>query len=236
MATYIVPDIHGCLKTLTSLFEEKLKISHSDRIFMLGDYIDRGPESAGVVDYLIRLIETGYNINCLKGNHEQLLIDSKDSAMYYNLWMINAGEDALKSYSNMTGLGYEECSYPCIPEKHLEFFYSLPAYLIVDDKYVFVHGGLDYRMKDPFSDEKSILWNRPDSIIPDSLVPGKKIFHGHTPVSLDSIKHKLNVPDVRQINLDAGCVYKGKGLGLGFLTAFDVEKWELSWVENKENV
>jgi len=234
MSTYIIPDIHGCLKTLKFLLEEKLKISKNDRIFMLGDYIDRGPKSCGVVEYLIELIETGYNLNCLKGNHEQLLLDAKGSAMYYNLWMMNAGEETLISYSKMTGLGYEEGSYPCIPEKHLDFFRSLPAYHILDDKFVLVHGGLDYRMKDPFSDEKTLLWKRPEPI-PDTLVPGKKIIHGHTHISLDSIKNRFNIPDVRVINLDAGCVYKGKGPGLGYLTALKLEEWELVWVDNIED-
>jgi len=200
---------------------------------MLGDYIDRGPDSPGVVDYIIQLIDSGYNINCLKGNHEQLLLDSIGSIMYHNLWMINAGEATLNEYSKISGLGYDEGSYPCIPEKHLEFFRSLPAYLIVDDKYVLVHGGLDFRMKDPFSDEKTLLWKHPEPI-PDSLVPGKKIFHGHTAVSLDYIKGRLNVPDVRLIGIDAGCVYKGKAPGLGYLTAFNIDKWELVWVENME--
>jgi len=232
MSTFIIPDIHGCLKTLTFLLEEKLKISPSDRIFMLGDYIDRGPESAGVIEYFIRLIETGYNINCIKGNHEQLLLDTiEGSSMYYNLWMLNSGDDTLISYSLKYKMPYEEGNYKCIPDKHIEFFKSLPAYLIVDGKYVLVHGGLDYRLKDPFSDEKSMMWKRPEHI-PDTLVPGKKIFHGHTQISLETIKHRLNVPDVRLINLDAGCVYKGQGPGLGYLTAFNIEKWELIWVEN----
>lgn len=233
MATYIVPDIHGCLKTLKYLLEVKLKISISDRVFMLGDYIDRGPDSSGVVNYIVCLIESGYNINCIKGNHEQLLLDSIGSSMYYDLWMLNDGASSLSSYSKMTGLGYEECLYPCIPENHLAFYRSLPAYLIVDAKFVIVHGGLDYRLKDPFSDEKSMLWQRPEQI-PDSLAPGKIIFHGHTPQPLDYIKSRLNIPSNRLIGLDAGCVYKGKGQGLGYLTAFNIEKWELAWVENKE--
>lgn len=234
MPTYIIPDTHGCLRTLTYMFEEKLKITKSDRIYMLGDYIDRGPNSAGLVDYIITLIETGYNINCIKGNHEQLLLDAKGSVMYFNLWMLNSGDDTLASYSKMTGFEYDEGSYPCIPERHLRFFRSLPVYLIVDDKFVLVHGGLDYRLKDPFSDEKSMLWKRPEPI-PDSLAPGKKIIHGHTPVSLDSIIEKFNIPDVRLINLDAGCVYKGKAPGLGYLTALNLDEWELLWVENMEN-
>jgi len=235
MATYIIPDIHGCFKTLKFLFEDKLKISMTDRIFMLGDYIDRGPDSPGVVEYIIHLIESGYNINCLKGNHELLLLDSLESSMYYNLWMLNAGDVTLECYSKLTGLSYKESYYPCIPDKHMEFFKSLPPYLIVDDKYVMVHGGLDFRMKDPFSDERSMLWKRPEQI-PDSLAPGKKIFHSHTPFSIDYIKSRLNIPDVRLIGLDAGCVFKGKGQGLGFLTAFNLDKWELLWVENMEEV
>lgn len=233
MATYIIPDIHGCIKTLTYLLEEKLQVSKTDRIFMLGDYIDRGPDSSGVVTYILKLIDSGYNITCLKGNHEQLLLESIGDSMYYNLWMLNAGEETLISYSKMTGLGYKEGSYPCIPARHMEFFQSLPAYLIVDDKFVLVHGGLDYRLEDPFSNIKSMLWKRPEQI-PDTLVPGKIIIHGHTPTSLDYIKEQLNVPNLRLIGLDAGCVYKGKGLGLGYLTALNLEKWELVWVENKE--
>jgi len=200
---------------------------------MLGDYIDRGPESAGVVDYLISLIETGYNLNCIKGNHEQLLLDSNGSVMYYNLWMLNSGEDTLISYSLKYKVPYKEADISCIPQKHIDFFQSLPAYLIVDDKYVMVHGGLDFRLKDPFSDEKSMMWKRPEQI-PDMLVPGKKIFHGHTPQSLDYIKGRLNIPEIRLIGLDAGCVYKGRGAGLGYLTAFNIDKWELTWVDNIE--
>jgi serine/threonine protein phosphatase 1 len=233
MATYVIPDIHGCFKTMKYLFEEKLGLSSRDRVFMLGDYIDRGPDSHGVVEYLINLIESGYNINCIKGNHEQLLLDSVGSSMYYNLWMLNAGEETLMNYSKYTGLSYEEGNFPCIPDKHMEFYRSLPAYMIVDDKYVMVHGGLDFRLKDPFSDEKSMLWKRPEQI-PDSLVPGKKIFHGHTATTLDFVKSRLNIPDVRLIGLDAGCVYKDRGTGYGYLTAFNIEKWELTWVANME--
>jgi serine/threonine protein phosphatase 1 len=234
MSTYIIPDVHGCLKTLKFLLEEKLQISPSDRIFMLGDYIDRGPDSPGTVDYIIRLIEYGYNINCLKGNHELLLLDSIGSSMYYNLWMINEGEETLKSYSKVTGIGHCEGNYSCIPEKHMDFYRSLPPYLIVDEKYVLVHGGLDFRDKDPFADERSMLWKRPEPI-PDSLAPGKKIFYGHTVYSIDYIKSRLNIPDVRLIGLDAGCVFKGKGEGLGFLTAFKIDSWELTYVENIED-
>jgi len=233
MATYVIPDIHGCYKTLKFLLEGKLKISKEDRVYMLGDYIDRGPDSYGVVEYIIKLMESGYSINCIRGNHEQLLLDSNGSSMYYNLWMLNAGEETLINYSKITGLSYEEGCYSCIPERHMNFYHSLPAYLIVDNKYVMVHGGLDFRLKDPFSDEKSMLWKRPEPI-PDSLAPGLKIFHGHTATILDYIKGRLNVPDIRLIGLDAGCVYKGRGAGYGYLTAFNIEKWELTWVENME--
>jgi serine/threonine protein phosphatase 1 len=233
MATYIIPDIHGCLKTLKYLLEEKLAITVSDRIYMLGDYIDRGPNSSGVVEYIIQLIESGFNINCIKGNHEQMLLDSISNSINYNLWMMNGGESTLINYSEMTGLGYDKGSYPCIPEHHMNFFKSLPVYIIVDDKYVMVHGGLDFRLKDPFSDEESMLWKRPEPI-PDSLVPGKKVFHSHTPYSLEYILIQLSNPEIRLIGLDAGCVFKGKWEGLGYLTSFDLENWKLVWVDNME--
>jgi len=67
-------------------------------------------------------------------------------------------------------------------------------------------------------------------------MPGKIIFHGHTPESLDSILERINNPSERLIGLDAGCVYKGKRAGLGYLTALNIDEWKLFWVENIEEI
>ena len=71
---WIIPDIHGCLKTLKVLLENQLKITKNDKVYFLGDYIDRGPDGKGVLDYLMRLKEEEYDIYCIKGNHEDLCV------------------------------------------------------------------------------------------------------------------------------------------------------------------
>ncbi len=76
MSAYIIPDIHGCIKTLRSLVECRLCVTASDSLYFLGDYIDRGPGSAGVIDYIIDLQESGINVGCIKGNHEHMLLNS----------------------------------------------------------------------------------------------------------------------------------------------------------------
>ncbi len=57
---WVVPDIHGCLKTLKSLLETRIELTRLDSIYFLGDYIDRGPDSKGVIDYIITLQNNNY--------------------------------------------------------------------------------------------------------------------------------------------------------------------------------
>jgi serine/threonine protein phosphatase 1 len=74
---FIIGDIHGCNKTFRKLVLEKISIRKTDKIYCLGDYIDRGPDSKGVIDFIIQLRKDGFNIHTLRGNHEQLLLESE---------------------------------------------------------------------------------------------------------------------------------------------------------------
>lgn len=230
MSTYIIPDIHGCYKTLKELIESILKVSKCDRLYFLGDYIDRGPSSAEVVEYLINLKTDEYNVGFIKGNHEQMLLDSIVNRNSIDNWLLNNGNTTIESYKNIYGVNYDDDFVNIIPEKHLDFYFNLPPYLVIDDKYVLVHGGLNYKLDDPFLDEQGMLWRRPEPI-PETFLPNKVILYGHTPTSLSSIIESIN-NNSRQIGLDAGCVYKGRAAGFGYLTALDVEKWNLIWIEN----
>ena len=69
---WIIPDIHGCAKTLKVLLENMLKVTKNDQLYFLGDYIDRGPDGKGVIDYLMHLQKEEYNVLLLKGNHEDM--------------------------------------------------------------------------------------------------------------------------------------------------------------------
>ena len=71
---WIIPDIHGCAMTLKVLLENILKVTKHDELYFLGDYIDRGPDGKGVIDYLMLLQKEEYNVHCLKGNHEDMCV------------------------------------------------------------------------------------------------------------------------------------------------------------------
>ena len=71
---WIIPDIHGCAKTLKVLLENMLKVTKNDDVYFLGDYIDRGPDGKGVIDYLMRLQKEEYNVHFIKGNHEDMCV------------------------------------------------------------------------------------------------------------------------------------------------------------------
>jgi serine/threonine protein phosphatase 1 len=71
---FAVGDIHGCSKTLKKMMEDVLLLEHEDMLFLMGDYIDRGPDSKGVLDYILQLLESGYDIRPLLGNHEEMML------------------------------------------------------------------------------------------------------------------------------------------------------------------
>src|SRR5438876_897645 len=96
---FVISDIHGCLKTFRYLLEDIIHYTKSDTLYLLGDYIDRGPDSKGVIDYILSLKERGYRIYPLKGNHEQLLLDAYEEAPFAEkAWLRNGGENTLKSF------------------------------------------------------------------------------------------------------------------------------------------
>lgn len=229
MRTFIIPDIHGCSKTLRFLLEVKLSVCKTDRLFFLGDYIDRGPDTPGVVEYLINLIDEGFNITCLKGNHEQMMLDSIKGDYEMSLWLMNSGFATTHQYESIvTAI---ETDYVFLPKRHLNFFTSLKPYVVVDNQYLLVHGGFNYELPNPFADEYAMLWNRPTEV-PSSFMPGYKIIHGHTPRALAKIVEEFKNTQRRLYDLDAGCVYKGLYIpGTGYLTALQLENWRLEFVE-----
>ena len=77
MSRYAIGDIHGGAKTFCALLE-KIYLQREDRVYLLGDYVDRGPNSRGVLDIILKLKEAGFGIFALRGNHEDMLIRQLD--------------------------------------------------------------------------------------------------------------------------------------------------------------
>ena len=117
-----IGDIHGCMDPFRELVEKKIRIRKSDRIVLLGDYIDRGYQSREVVDYIIDLQNQGFDIIPLMGNHESMLIDSLGSEQSMYNWSMNGGSETLFSFGIKSSIELEF--------KYLQFFENLLFYYI----------------------------------------------------------------------------------------------------------
>lgn len=183
-----IGDIHGCLEQLTALMEQ-VKPNLDDQVVFLGDYVDRGPSSAAVVEFLIDFGKTFPDTVFLRGNHEQMFLDylaGKDPSPF----LFNGGLNTLRSYE-------ADRKWP-IPEAHRAFFDQL-QYSLSTDHHVFVHAGLRPGISLAEQDALDLLWIRKDFI--DSEYDwGKTIVYGHTPLQEPFFGKN-------RIGLDTGCVY-----------------------------
>ena len=95
---FAIGDIHGCFQSFKILIEDKIRFNTSDKLILLGDYIDRGTESKEVIDYILRLQQNGSDIIPLLGNHEVMLLDAYDNKDKIPLWLYTGGIQTLKSF------------------------------------------------------------------------------------------------------------------------------------------
>ena len=206
---FAIGDIHGCFNPLKELIENKIQLQKNDKLIFLGDYIDRGPNSKEVVDYIIELIENDYDVVTLLGNHESMLVDAFYNKTSVSKWIQNGGYETLKSF--------EINSLKNLDSKYLDFFNNLKSYF-EQDEYLFVHARFNDKLENPFSDNYSMLWKSREKYF-NSLLKDRTIIHGHSPVSLN-ITLKQITNNSKVINIDGGCVYSSPHLGK--LIAFEV--------------
>ena len=193
---FVIGDIHGCLDMLKRLLDKINWSPDKDRLIFLGDYIDRGEEPKGVVDYILDLTRQSSLVECLKGNHEAMLLDfitGRDRFMF----IINGGWKTLESY----GMYETDEDDSAIPSEHRAFYESLKLYIELEDYYV-VHAGFKPRMDITEQTEDELLWIR-KSFVKSKYDFGKRVLFGHTP-----FKEPLVMKN--KIGLDTGAVYGNK--------------------------
>lgn len=215
----VIGDVHGCIKTLKALVE---KLPKDQEIVFVGDLIDRGPDSAQVVEF----VRTN-NYRTVKGNHEEMAIQGLDTANWkdYNLWIQNGGLATIESYKQ--------------PEnKHLtirddvEYFKTLPLYIDYEmegQRYVISHshGPIKYKNVSVKSENTSLsyLWSRymdePEDYI--NII-------GHTPTSEQT---RILNKHSSTIIVDSGAVFKSAE-HYGVLTAYEIETGKFYMQENIE--
>jgi len=230
MKKYAISDIHGCNRTFLAMLD-RLAFSKADELYLLGDYVDRGPDSKGVFDTIFRLQSEGYTVRCLRGNHEQIVLRAQSDLTGLDNWLLSDGKVTADSF------GVD--SVQKIPEDYLAFMNGLDYYFEVDN-FILVHAGLNFRLFDPLADKRDLLviryWY---GEMRYDWLNGRSVIHGHTPISRTDIEQQCrDLGRMRYLDIDAGCVYnslnKRLERGLGHLCAFDITEMQVIFQENVE--
>lgn len=195
--TYAIGDIHGALAKLQELIVrcEQHADGRPATFVFVGDYIDRGPQSAGVVEYLLDLrARRGSATIALRGNHEAMLLGVLDGTTSPRLWFAQGGVATLDSY------GVEHPGE--LPRAHIEWFRALRT-CHDDGRRFFVHAGVNPGRPLAAQHEEDMLWIR-EPFLSDAGDYGRLIVHGHTPLPEGR-------PDLRgnRLNLDTAAVFGG---------------------------
>jgi serine/threonine protein phosphatase 1 len=197
---YAIGDVHGRLDVLEPLVRELARDAARSAprerpiLVFLGDYVDRGPSSAGVIDFLIHLADEGlFEVRALKGNHEQALLTFLDDPGFGDAWITHGGAQTLVSYGVAPPARSDPQAWSeardalvrALPPRHAEFLLGLDLMTVVGD-YAFVHAGIRPGAPLDRQTERDLLWIRYEFL--DSAGPfDKVIVHGHTPSELPQV-------------------------------------------------
>jgi serine/threonine protein phosphatase 1 len=211
---YATGDIHGRFDLLESLYgaiRRELQVFPPERSIeiFLGDYIDRGPESREVLEWLISAPPACDERVCLLGNHEDMLLKVLNDPHWTGTWLQNGGVETLRSYAvdltaspQRTTLDDLRAAFlDAFPDKHRAFLKRLPR-LVGAGGYLFVHAGIRPGVALDEQDPDDLVWIRDEFLLSEADF-GRIVVHGHTPVE---------EPEVRanRINVDTGAFFTGR--------------------------
>jgi serine/threonine protein phosphatase 1 len=201
---YAVGDVHGCLDLLEELhrlivLDLAARPVSMPTIIHLGDYIDRGPDSAAVLERLLHPPASlmGVRMVNLRGNHEAMLLAALDGDDYdEEIWLGNGGTAALASWKALSSNWRS-----AIPAEHIELLRGLP-HQHEQEGYLFVHAGIDPDLALGDQNQADLLWIRERFLHFDGEL-SHIVVHGHTP--------EADIPVVRKhrIGVDTGAVFGG---------------------------
>ncbi len=192
-AVYAIGDIHGRVDLLAGLFAAIEADSERGEVgrrvlVCLGDYVDRGRDSAGVIELILDRAPPGFEIVTLLGNHERLMIEFLDDVRRGPLWLRNGGDATLESYGIEVGresyldakplLDLQAALRERLPARHLEFLQNLKLAHAEGD-YVFVHAGVRPGVPLEAQQEEDLIWIR-ELFLNSTADHGAVIVHGHT--------------------------------------------------------
>ena len=210
---YAVGDIHGRLDLLDDLYGRIVRDSEdADRdcaIIFLGDYVDRGPDSAGVIDFLLHRIDPRFSPVFLKGNHEDLWRRFLDQPEVGPAWFATGGVMTVVSYGIREGLAGQSADFPAVaarlrdamPADHHAFLDGL-AFNHRSGDYVFAHAGIRPRVPMERQDPEDLMWIRREFLSAGDF-GGLCVVHGHSQVT-----EAVDLP--HRIAVDTGAYHSGR--------------------------
>lgn len=208
----VIGDVHGCLRTLVALVRQLPE----DEICLVGDLVDRGPMSAGVIEMAIK---NGWK--CVRGNHEQMMLDAlvHKHPRAMEMWLMNGGDATLGSYRWYADQHGEEKATRLM-ESHLAWLSDLPT--VLNFPHIVMPEGR--KLVVSHSAHPEDVWYRGEVL---DIVGIYSVF-GHTP--------RKNGPELRPhfANLDTGAVYRTRQ-GYGSLTALQVPQMNLYFQKNVDH-
>ena len=205
---YAIGDIHGGVNTLKALLRA-INLRHTDSLFLLGDYVDRGPDSKGVLDTIMELKKCSYDVTALRGNHDDMMLKA----------ITDPRDNFARSWFGDWGESFGISAPAEVPEKYINFLESLPL-MVVERDYVFAHAGLAFDKTDPIADSQSdqLLWQ--ESGVPDRhRLGGRVVVTGHYIRSIKEIRLSLSSD---RIYLDNGA-FTGNLPETGNLVALNLD-------------
>ncbi|HEV7306597.1 metallophosphoesterase family protein [Ensifer sp.] len=188
--TFAIGDIHGRSDLLQALLDKIEAYAPAGRVIFLGDLIDRGPDSRGVVERIMAgPTRPGWSWLTLKGNHEEMLWGASSGESDVEWWLMNGGQETLLSYDGT------------VPGRHRKWIRDLPS-ILVEPYRIYVHAGVDETLPLSRQGDEIFLWiRRPDDYSGEYW--GRHLCHGHTP-------NTFNPRTVgNRTNVDSGAVFSG---------------------------
>lgn len=211
---YAIGDVHGCLNELRAaeirIADDIERSQRPGLVILLGDYVDRGPHSAQVIDHLIKPSELGLRRVALCGNHDDVFAKFVATPEQYMEWLELGGKQTLASYgidvhhldfSRKGRIALKRTLASSIPAKHLAFLSNLPI-VLKTGRMIFVHAGLRPKITLSEQTDEDLMWIREPFLSSGWGGPGL-VVHGHTPQPTPNV-------GLGRIGIDTGAFYTGK--------------------------
>ena len=188
---FAISDIHGCYRTFKLLLKQ-IRLQKKDQLFILGDMINRGKNSAKVLNIILSYQAKGYQFYLLRGNHEQRILN----AAY------KSEEQLIKTLKKNNSIDLKRAGKEKWQD-YLRLMESTYHYFNLDD-YLLVHAGFDFSLESPFEAIHPMLYKR-NLKVDKKKLDNKYIVHGHTPQKISTIIQRIK-DGKRRICIDNGCI------------------------------